>query len=61
MIAFRVKDEDFMKGDIAAFIGYWYDMHVYNRLLDVWQTSLANLKKIMTIYVAKRFEMYNQE
>ena len=50
-----------MKGDIAAFIGYWYDMHVYNRLLDVWQTSLANLKKIMTIYVAKKFEMYNQE
>ena len=59
--AFPLKDEDFMKGDIVVFIRYQFYIHVYNRLLDVWQTFLANLKKNMTTYVAEGFERYDRE
>ena len=59
--AFHLKDEDLMKGEIAAFIQYQTDMHVYNWLLDVWQASLASLKKNRTTHVAERLERYDRE
>ena len=59
--AFRLKDEDLMKDEIATFIQYQINMHVYNRLLDAWQVSLANLKKNRTTHVAKGLERYDQQ
>lgn len=57
--AFCLKDEDFIKDEVAAFIQYYFDMHVYNHLLDVWQASLAKLKK--TTHVAKWLEMHDKK
>ena len=59
--AFRLKDKDLMKGEIAAFIQYQFDMHVYNRMLDAWQATLAKLKKNRIAHVAKGLQMYDQK
>ena len=59
--AFRLRDEDLIKGEIAAFIQHQSDMHVYNRLLDVWQASLTKLKKNRTTHVTKGLEMYDRK
>ena len=36
-------------------------MHVYSRMLDIWQTSLAKLKKNMTTHIVKGFERYDKK
>jgi hypothetical protein len=42
---FRKKDEDLMKDEIITCISHHFNMHAYNRLLNVWQVYVTTLKE----------------
>jgi hypothetical protein len=56
---FRKKDKDLMKDEITACICHQFDMHAYNRLLDVWQMYVTTLNNNKIAYVANGLERYN--